>query len=165
MINDREKSRIEKIIENLYERIIELGLTSVKDVVTKIESVNLWLVNGKQDYFYSEEIEIMIEMGNRWLQSTKESNNDSKKRKDLFCVQLDTSLLCKSINEKASRNIWLGDSDASCHMSKSDDGYVSYRNISSYIQLGNGENSKSYQNWRQTYDYSSKRWPKMSNHA
>jgi hypothetical protein len=142
LINEREKIRTTKLVEDLYERVTDLGLVSVTDIVTKIEEVNLWLMNENEDSFEDDEIEFMIDTGNNWLRSKRESTYEMERNQDFLGVQLDTTLLSKSINEKSTRNIWLGDSGASCHMSKSDDGYINHKDISSYIQLGNGEKLK-----------------------
>jgi hypothetical protein len=52
---------------------------------------------------------------------------------DMNCF---TSSACKA---HGTRNVWLGDSGASCHMTHSDEGFTNWRNISSEVQLGNGE--------------------------
>jgi hypothetical protein len=57
-------------------------------------------------------------------------------------TQYDNSLANKTKYEQSIKNVWLGDSGASCHMCKSDEGYINYRDISTYVQLGNGQKLK-----------------------
>jgi hypothetical protein len=70
----------------------------------------------------------------------KEIIKTDKPGVDTASLIVDMNCFTSSTNKAhGTRNVWLGDSGASCHMTHSDEGFINWRTISSEVQLGNGE--------------------------
>jgi hypothetical protein len=93
--------------------------------VSKLHEVNKWKRENDQKYYMDFQVNNMINSAFEWLQKNKE---------DYSLVQLDSSFFSNEVYNKVIRNIWIGDSGASCHMSKSNDGYTNYKIINSDVK-------------------------------
>jgi len=67
-------------------------------------------------------------------QQQNQSETANTAVEDSECV-----MMCKPCGEKVDADIWLGDSGASCHMTRSDEGMFDVTDINQEIKIGNGK--------------------------
>ncbi|MGL4341755.1 MAG: reverse transcriptase domain-containing protein, partial [Lactococcus lactis] len=86
-----------------------------------------------------EEYEIILEVGVEWLIYIlhPQANRVNDRRND-DSASPGMEVNC-NVDKVSSKNLWLGDSGASCHMCNNDEGMFNCRFVKSYIKIGNGK--------------------------
>jgi hypothetical protein len=112
--------------------LVALGVKTVPHLIGSVTVINQLLLEKGWESFSDKMLVYICAIGTVWIQA----EYGLKVPKDMALVEY--SYLAKTMRT-VNKNLWIGDSGASCHMTCSLDGMVNIRDINSPVQVGSGE--------------------------